>query len=187
MSMELLEAQDDKKSEGPSFIVFLIVCLVISLAAGGAGFGVSATMLKPVTMAPAAATPEAAAAPEGEAAAPAEGHGAATAHGEPAKRGEAALPEDLSVIDISPITTNLLDPAETWIRMELSLAFEGESDPALAEEIQQDILAYVHTMRLYNLRGGSGFQHLMEDLNDRASIRSEGRVKRVLVRSFILE
>jgi flagellar FliL protein len=57
----------------------------------------------------------------------------------------------------------------------------------LAEEIHQDILAYVHTMKLYNLRGGSGFQHLMEDLDERAAIRSDGRVKRVLVRSMILE
>ena len=30
-------------------------------------------------------------------------------------------------------------------------------------------------------------QHLIEDLQDRAAIRTEGKVKRVLVRSLILE
>ncbi|MFZ2099991.1 MAG: flagellar basal body-associated FliL family protein [Oricola sp.] len=146
-------------------------------------------MLKPVTMAPAPAEPaKAAEVMEPETTAPADAHGAAPAHGAPAKEAEARrLPENLTVVDIPAVTTNLLDPPDTWIRMELSLAYDGSDDEMLSQEIQQDILAYVRTMKLYNLRGGSGYQHLIEDLNDRAAIRSEGRVKRVLVRSFILE
>jgi len=187
--LEDLEGDGKAKKEGPSFVIFLIVCLVITLVAGGAGFGVSATMLKPVTMTEAPAEEQADKAEEPDPHAPAEdAHGAEAEHpvaDENAPSG--GLPANLTVTDIAPITTNLLDPSETWIRMELSLAFEGESDQAVAEEIHQDILAYVHTLKLYNLRGGSGFQHLMEDLNERAAIRSDGRVKRVLVRSFILE
>lgn len=193
MSLELLEdleGDGKAKKEGPSLVIFLVVCLVVTLAAGGAGFGVSATMLKPATMTAAAPAGDQAA---GQAAPDAHGmaeggHGAPTGHAAPAEDAKkGGLPADLTVYDIQPITTNLLDPADAWIRMELSLAFEGESDPGVAEEIHQDILAYVRTIKLYNLRGGSGFQHLMEDLNERAAIRSEGRVKRVLVRSFILE
>ena len=194
MSLELLdELEEDGKAgkDGPSLVVFLVVCIVVTLFAGGAGFGVSATMLKPPAMAetPAAVAHGAEEPVEADAhAAHDGGHGAADEHAAAPKTAKpGGLPSNLAILDLAPITTSLLDPEETWIRMELSLAFEGESDQAVAEEIHQDILAYVHTMKLYNLRGGSGFQHLMEDLDERAAIRSEGRVKRVLVRSFILE
>ena len=116
-------------------------------------------------------------------------HGAAKTHGAPEGQEEEAGEEHakLVVFDIPSITTNLLDPSDAWIRMELSLVFEESADQMVAEDVHQDILAYVHTMKLYNLRGGSGYQHLIEDLEDRAAIRTEGRVKRVLVRSLILE
>lgn len=172
--------------KGPSLVMFLATCAVITLIAGGAGFGISATMLKPATMTGGSSTERKV---EN---APAAGHGAAATHGTAPAHGAAAeTPEKpehkIVVTDIPPITTNLFDPPDTWIRMELSLVFEESADQELAETIGQDILAYVHTMKLYNLRGGSGYQHFIEDLQERAAIRSEGRVKRVLVRSFILE
>lgn len=179
---------EDKK--GPSLVMFLVTCAVITLVAGGAGFGVSATFLKPATM-----TGEASAAQNAQTAgaaehAPAAVHGATNTHGAATEHGvktPAKPTHKIAVVDIPPITTNLFDPSDAWIRMELSLVFEESADQEMAESIHQDILAYVHTMKLYNLRGGSGYQHLVEDLQERAAIRSEGRVKRVLVRSFILE
>lgn len=177
--------EEDKK--GPSLVTFLITCAVITLIAGGAGFGVSATFLKPATMTGEASPAQNA---DNAASAPAAGHGTTSTHGgatEHAAEMPAKTPHKIAVVDIPPITTNLFDPSDAWIRMELSLVFEGSADQEMAETIHQDILAYVHTMKLYNLRGGSGYQHLIEDLQERAAIRSEGRVKRVLVRSFILE
>ena len=192
MSLELLEEMEGdgkSKKNGPSLIVFIVVCAVITLAAGGAGFGVSATMLKPADMTAAPVgehvAEETAADSHG---APESGHGAEAGHAAPAEHAKTSgLPSDPGILDLEPLTTNLRDPADTWIRMELSLVFDGKPDHGVAEEIHQDILAYVRTMKLYNLRGGSGYQHLMEDLDERAAIRSDGRVKRVLVRSFILE
>jgi flagellar FliL protein len=189
VSLELIETepQASTKEEGPSLVKFLVVIVVITVIAGGAGFGVSATILKPVALTSAgSATHEA----ETETAtAHGSAHGSAGGHGVPAEHAEEAGAEQkkLVVVDIPSITTNLHDPTDAWIRMELSLVFEDASDQAMAEAVHQDILAYVHTMKLYNLRGGSGYQHLIEDLQDRAAIRTEGRVKRVLVRSLILE
>ena len=185
MSLELIETepQAPTKDDGPSLVKFLVVIVVITLTAAAAGFGVSATMLKPVNLTSAGdATHEAATET-------ATAHGSPGGHGAPAEHAEEAGAEQkkLVVVDIPSITTNLHDPTDAWIRMELSLVFEDASDQALAEAVHQDILAYVHTMKLYNLRGGSGYQHLIEDLQDRAAIRTEGRVKRVLVRSLILE
>ena len=191
MSLELLEELEGDgkpKKQGPSFVVFLVVCLAITLIAGGAGFGVSATMLKPVTMTAEPAKEHGAEEMKADAHGGETAHGAEIGHDAPAENEKAPiLPANLVVADIAPITTNLLDPADTWIRMELSLAFDGDVETSISELVHQDILAYVHTLKLYNLRGGSGFQHLLEDLNERAAIRSEGKVKRVLVRSFILE
>lgn len=181
-----IEHQAEGK-KGPSMVMLLVAYAIITLIAGGAGFGVSATMLKPASMAP-TMEPAGAKAPAEEAvhASASAGHGAEkdnTAETE----GHGGATQKLSIVDLPSITTNLVDPTDAWIRMELSLVFEGDSDTTLAQEVHQDIIAYVHTMKLYNLRGGSGYQHLMEDLGERAAIRTEGRVKRVLVRSLILE
>lgn len=180
-----IEHQAEGK-KGPSMVMLLVAYAVITLIAGGAGFGVSATMLKPASMAPAAGPAGKAPAEEAAHAPAAASHGAESGHAaETGEHGGAA--EKLTIVDLPSITTNLVDPTDAWIRMELSLVFEGESDTMLAQEVHQDIIAYVHTMKLYNLRGGSGYQHLIEDLEERAAIRTEGRVKRVLVRSLILE
>jgi flagellar FliL protein len=177
-----IEHQTDSES-GPSMVAFLIACAVITLVAAGAGFGVSATMIGPATFPSSdVANDGGAASGGGESGhgAPASGHGAESADtGKPA--------HEYVVVDIPSITTNLVDPSDAWIRMELSLVFTEKADQEVAMEVHQDILAYVHTMKLYNLRGGSGYQHLIEDLQERAAIRTEGRVKRVLVRSLILE
>lgn len=167
--------------KGPSKVMMIVAYAVITLLAGGAGFGVSATMLKPSAMS--TATPEGPAAAEP---APAAAKVSSKAHGSEAAESHGE-PEKLAIVDLPSITTNLVDPADAWIRLELSLVFEGESDSQMAQDVQQDILAYVHTMKLYNIRGGSGYQHLIEDLEERAAIRTEGRVRRVLVRSLILE
>ena len=49
---------------------------------------------------------------------------------------------------------------------------------ALAAAIAEDIVAYLRTVPLAQLEGPSGFLHLREDLNDRARIRSGGKVAR---------
>jgi flagellar protein FliL len=183
----MIEHQPEDK-KGPSTVMLIVALLVITLVAGGAGFGVSATMLTPAAMVT-AAVPDSAA--HGEK--PANDHGAAKdEHGTPADGRGGGEPtadamENMVVFDIQPITTNLGDPSDIWIRMELSLVFGGEADEIIAETVHQDIIAYMRTMRLYNLQGGSGYQHLIEDLEERAAIRSEGHVKRVLVRTLILE
>jgi len=184
MASTIEHQEEGKKS--PSMVMMLVAYAIITLVAGGAGFGVSATMLKPASMASTTETAgEKAPAKEAAHASAAAGHGAESGQAEAEEHGGAT--QKLSIVDLPSITTNLVDPTDAWIRMELSLVFEGDSDTMLAQDVHQDIIAYVHTMKLYNLRGGSGYQHLIEDLEERAAIRTEGRVKRVLVRSLILE
>lgn len=92
-----------------------------------------------------------------------------------------------TLVALAPITTNIASPADTWIRMEVSVVYDVPQPPAMAEDIQQDLLAFVRTLKMHQIEGASGFQHLKADLDERASIRSQGHVKQVLVRTLLLE
>lgn len=116
---------------------------------------------------------------------------AETAEGDVApKADEARLLNEhakMGVAYLEPITTNLAGPTGIWVRLELALVFDGEIDLVMAQTIQQDILAYMRTVKIHQVDGASGFQHLKSDIEERAAIRSEGKVTRVLVRTLLFE
>ena len=58
---------------------------------------------------------------------------------------------------------------------------------SLADAIHQDLLAFVRTVKMHQIEGASGFQHLKADLEERASIRSGGHAKQVLIRTLLFE
>lgn len=95
--------------------------------------------------------------------------------------------EALNVFRLEPISTNLADPVDIWARMELALVFKEAPDPMVAEAIHQDFLAYLRTVKARQIQGASGFQHMKTDLEERARIRSGGRVDKVLVRTLLFE
>ena len=95
--------------------------------------------------------------------------------------------EKLGVIHLEPVTTNLAGPGETWVRLELALVFADKPDPVVAQTVQQDILAYLRTVKFHQVEGPSGFQHLKSDIEERAAIRSEGKVRSVLIRTLLFE
>jgi flagellar FliL protein len=92
-----------------------------------------------------------------------------------------------TVVQMAPITTNLASPSEIWIRLEASLLYDVPQPPEMTEQIQQDLLAFVRTLKMHQIEGASGYQHLKADLEERAALRSGGHVKQVLVRTMLLE
>ena len=91
---------------------------------------------------------------------------------------------------LAPIVTNLAEPHDVWIRLEASIIFDDEAiaaDDVLAGEIAADILAYLRTVSVSQIEGPSGMQHLREDLVERARIRSEGRVKELVVQTLVVQ
>ncbi|TPJ53318.1 MULTISPECIES: flagellar basal body-associated FliL family protein [unclassified Mesorhizobium] len=92
-----------------------------------------------------------------------------------------------SLVALAPITTNIASPAETWIRMEVSVVYDAPQPPAMSDEIHQDLLAFVRTLKMHQIEGASGYQHLKADIEERASIRSQGHAKQVLIRTLLLE
>ena len=84
--------------------------------------------------------------------------------------------------------TNLASPANTWIRLEASIVLDGEGDAkGLAATITEDTIGYVRTLSLPLIEGSSGLLHLREDLSDRARIRSNGKVRDIIIHTLIVE
>ncbi len=107
------------------------------------------------------------------------------------KEGEGGLPhistEANNVVQLEPITSNLAYPSENWVRLEVALMFNGPPDVKLAEDIHQDIMAYIRTVSLQQIEGPRGFQYLRDDVQERVDLRAQGRVSKIMFRTFVIE
>lgn len=169
MALASVEPEPEKKRSGLILMVAAIAAL--SVVGAAAGWLVGRVLVPPPPM------PE-----ETAPATPAAGHAAA------GKEGEIPSVSDRpEVVRIEPIVTNLAYPSEDWVRVELALVFNGSPDANLAEEIHQDVLAYLRTVSLQQIQGPRGFQYLRDDIWEIADMRSQGRISKVLFRSFIIE
>ena len=172
--MEEPQEGEGKKKSG---MMALVIPLVVLTAVGGGGGWVIGNMLAPQVK-------------QAEDAAKAAEEAAAGGEGE-AKKEEEGLPpistEANGVVALEPITTNLAYPSENWIRLEVALMFNGPPDVKIAEDVHQDIMAYLRTVSLQQVEGPRGFQYLKDDLQERVDLRSEGRVSKVMFRTLVIE
>jgi flagellar protein FliL len=172
----MADTLEQSSKKGPSMMVQVAVLAVMTIAALGIGWVSGSLLGGEVPPANPTASPAAPAAEEAE----------ATPSDKKGKEEEP--PANALVVNIPTITTNLAAPSDTWFRMELAVQLDQPSqDPALADTIQQDLMAFMRTVRLHQIEGASGFQHLKADLAERAAIRSDGHVKAVLIRTLIFE
>ncbi|TIS61699.1 MAG: flagellar basal body-associated protein FliL [Mesorhizobium sp.] len=163
----MANVEQAQPKKGPSLVIQLAALLVMTGAAVGMGW-VSGGYLK-----------------QGEASAPVP---AAPENAGTAEKTEAdKAPPGPMVVQLAPITTNLASPGEVWIRLEASVLYDAPQPPEVTEQIHQDLLAYVRTLKMHQIEGASGYQHLKADLDERAALRSGGHVKQVLIRTMLLE
>jgi len=151
---------------GPSLVIQIAALLVLTLLALAMGWGGGRYLISPL---------------------PAQKVGQPSKAKAGKKEQRPASAEDENIVPLDPILTNLAAPSKVWVRLELSLVFDGPADQSMARAIGQDILAYIRTVKLAEVEGPSGFQHLREDLEERASVRSGGRVKKILIRTLLFE
>lgn len=144
---------------------FLLIVAILSVAAGAIGFFAG---LRIVSSAREALTAKG---------------------GEAATVSMAASTESTNLRPLSPIVTNLAGTPPVWIRVEASLVFhEVPSDAdALSARISEDLVGFLRTVSVKQLEGATGFQHLTEDLNDRVRVRSNGRVRELVIQGLIIE
>ena len=93
-------------------------------------------------------------------------------------------------LDLPPIVTNLAGAGDTWIRLEASMVYDVKTMPhpeVVAAEIATDELAYLRTATLAQMEGPIGLQNIRQDLAERASIRSGGKVIELIVRTLVVQ
>lgn len=180
--------------KGPSIVIQIVMLLVLTGAALGIGWFAGGYLRGMVPAgAPAGATAEPAAAEGHGAPAAAEGghgSGGGGGHGEEAAGDHGAAPAGpaQTLFNLPPMTTNLAAPSDVWARMEVSLEFtEPPASMDIVESVHQDLIAYLRTIKFHQIEGASGIQHLKTDLQERASIRTDGKVKNVYIRTLLFE
>lgn len=91
---------------------------------------------------------------------------------------------------IAPLVTNLAAPAGTWIRVEGSVVTEElteEEAAILVARIGEDMVAYLRTITAAQIEGARGLQYLREDLNERAKLRSGGKVRELIIETLVVQ
>lgn len=150
-------------AKGPSLVIQLAMLAATTVAALGIGW-LSGSYLKSTEVPVKAETKQA-------------------AEGSPADGAAAGL----TLAELAPITTNIASPADIWVRMDATLLLDAPQPAATVEAIHQDFLAMLRTVKMHQVEGASGYQHLKADLKERAAIRSKGHVKDVLIRTLVFE
>ncbi|MBW8909563.1 MAG: flagellar basal body-associated FliL family protein [Mesorhizobium sp.] len=164
----MANVEQAQPKKGPSLVIQLAMLLAVTGAAIGMGWVSGGYLKQGDAPTPVPAAPE----------------NSGTAE-KPAADGK-TVPGP-TVVQMAPITTNLASPSEIWLRLEASLLYDAPQPPEMTEQIQQDLLAFVRTLKMHQIEGASGYQHLKADLEERAALRSGGHVKQVLVRTMLLE
>jgi len=99
----------------------------------------------------------------------------------------AASPRALK--ELVPVVTNLVSPEGASIRLQTAIVYDrtdaAEMD-VISREVGDDILAFVRTLSLTQLQGASGLQALRDDLNERAALRSGGKVRELLIEMLVV-
>ncbi len=99
-------------------------------------------------------------------------------------------PSTVEVRELPAIVTNLASPPDSRMRLQVAIVFDKGAivEPnAVAARITDDIVAFMKTLSLTELQGASGLQNLREDLNERASVRSQGKVREVVIETLVVE
>jgi flagellar FliL protein len=96
---------------------------------------------------------------------------------------------ETSLRDLPPIVTNLAAPPNAMIRLQATIVLDAKTPhpEMIAAEIGEDAIAFLRTVSLRQIEGASGLAHLRDDLNERASIRSEKRVRELIIQSIVIQ
>lgn len=166
--VDAIEGPEPKKKS--ALLVTIAAVAVVTVIAGAGGWFLG-QMLSPVVNVPKKLEPAAAE--------------------EKSKKPDDGLPmlsaDETGVTQLEPILTNLAYPSDKWVRLDVALLFKDKPDPKLAEAIHQDIMLYLRTVTLQQIEGPRGFQYLKEDLQDRADLISEGKISKILFRTFVIQ
>lgn len=170
------ETKDDKaappKKGGGVVSMILAMVIITGLGVGAGGlFGIQAAQKIGPNAKPAAP--------------PAPTHDAHAADNKDDKNKEKKKGPQL--VALPNMVTNLASPEKIWIRIEASAMIESDNPEKLAAQLAEDIVAYLRTMTLDQVQGASGYHYMKEDLDERVRLRGQGKVRDLVLQSFIVE
>ena len=96
----------------------------------------------------------------------------------------------LQLKELPPIVTNLASPEKAWIRMQASIVYDTSlvtQPDIMVAQIVSDTVAFLRTETLASIEGAEGLRRLREDLNERASIRSDGHVRELIIETLVTQ
>jgi flagellar protein FliL len=91
---------------------------------------------------------------------------------------------------LAPLITNLQSPPGALARIEASLVLDNvrqDDASVLAAKVGEDVIAYLRTVTVQQLEGARGLQYLREDLNERAVLRSAGKVREFVIETLVVQ
>ena len=100
-----------------------------------------------------------------------------------------AAPSLRMMKELTPVVTNLAAPEGSWIRLQTAIVYDKTDAPGMdlvATKVSQDMLAFVRTLTLEQIQGASGLEALRDDLNERAQLRSDGKVRELLIEMLVV-
>lgn len=180
------EAETEAEEAAPkksSLVVQIVVFLLITGVAAGAGFGVSMFMGSPAPQMAAANMENA----EDESSEEEDAAAEEAKMDEKSEEDDEAALKNAYAKPLAPILTNLAAPDNVWVRMELAVVGKPDLQDEMLEQIHQDLFAYMRTVKLHHVEGPSGYQNLKAELSERAALRSGGSAQLVLVRTLVFE
>jgi flagellar FliL protein len=91
---------------------------------------------------------------------------------------------------IAPVVANMASPPGAWIRVEASVVTEPLNEDeanVLVARVGEDVTSYLRTISAAQIEGARGLQYLREDLNERAAIRSNGKVRELIIETLVVQ
>ncbi|MEK4035817.1 flagellar basal body-associated FliL family protein [Methylocystis sp. IM2] len=96
----------------------------------------------------------------------------------------------LKVRELPPIVSNLGGKERSWVRIQSAIVYdphELEHVDALIPVLLSDITAFIGTLELSSIEGPDGLRRLQEELNERASTRSERHVRELIIEALVVQ
>ncbi|WP_442754948.1 flagellar basal body-associated FliL family protein [Methylocystis sp. JAN1] len=179
------DAENNRKAT--DFVLPLTIVTII----GGAGGGLLGASILPGMN---GAIPPAETPAQVETSAPLSGTAHGGAHGEAvaknARTDGQAPAAALEVRELPPIVTNLSGAGRQLIRLQSAILYnpkELQQVDVLLASLRSDIVSFLGTLDLSAVEGADGLRRLQEELRERASTRSEGHIRELIIETLVIQ
>jgi flagellar protein FliL len=102
---------------------------------------------------------------------------------------EAGFPADAIEVPLEPILAKLKGSDVRDARIELSLVMTGNPEQLglLKTQVAEDVVAFLSGITPSDLEGSRGFLNLLDDLEERAISRGQGAIVKLFIRGFAIQ